>query len=139
MQSQGSRGQTLTATLTTWIPAHTGEDAVGSAKCGDGTVLTHELRSGNMEADSLAKRAALSVQAPDDYRDAVLRESQRVVEHATWLGLVTERANCFMHGVGGPVSRDSEGVPRCRRPLEVRSNTVSANVRQDVAPLRIVD
>ena len=83
---------------------HTDASAIGHLRCGDGSVLTALLRSGNELADTYAKGAAMQTRAPSSYREEVVRRFSLVSHYARWVGHAAALANCY------PVASDNGGI-----------------------------
>lgn len=77
------------------MPSHTTEVSVGVAELGDGTKLTVLGRRGNDQADTLAKKAALTHRAPEGIRLGLQQQKQLINETVRWIGLANYEANNY--------------------------------------------
>ena len=103
-----------------WMPAHAAEWQVGSARKGDGSVLTATDRVANDLADRFAKAAAEAHRVAGPIREAIHQRHSEVTDMAVWIARVTVEANHFKLG-GGSVVRDSLAVgARGRRGVKRR-------------------
>ena len=97
-----------------WMPAHTLSSDVGSKVLSDGSLLTHEDRDTNAEADKLAKEAAATCRAADNVREKLVEEYDRTAAIARWIGEIAVIASETVGQDGGRL-RDA-APPSGRRP-----------------------
>ena len=103
-----------------WMPAHAAEWQVGSARKGDGSVLTATDRIANDLADRFAKAAAEAHRVAGPIREAIHQRHSKVTDMAVRVARVTVEANHFKLG-DGSVVRDSLAVgARGRRGVKRR-------------------
>ena len=91
-----------------WMPAHTAASSVGHAECGDGSVLTADMRQANDRADELAKRAAAGIRVSEGCRAGLKEQFLEARALAVFLGRLTHAAATHMMP-DGRVARDSSG------------------------------
>ena len=108
-----------------WMPAHTSKWAIGNVRKGDGSKLSAGDRTGNAEADLLAKRGAKLHRIPKWIRDKVELAELVATRAALQLGVTTEAAN--NHGI---VELDSEGTARTKTHRDSDGNPKAATMRK---------
>ena len=120
-----------------WMPAHAAEWQVGSARKGDGSVVTATDRIANDLADRFAKAAAEAHRVAGPIREAIHQRHSEVTDMAVWIVRVTVEANRFRLE-GGSVVRDSLAVgARGRRGVKRKRAVVEAGVAPLAAAERL--
>ena len=113
-----------------WMPAHTSQSAVGQLACGDGTLITEDMRCSNQICDSLAKDAASAIQLSSFDRSKLVHNIGQLRELLIYLGRLTHVANHFVRA-DGSIIRDStaDKVLAARRRKSTNSSTPNVVVQ----------
>lgn len=119
-----------------WMPAHTVEADVGTVCLSNGQLLTAADRHGNDLADRLAKRGAELHRLPASVLEAFHRQHLLSAWAARELAVRTFVANDCPCVPGRTARRDSDGLPRWRRPTQLRQRTPPAPVLRAQPPKR---